>query len=99
MVPLTEEEPMPKPGKSRGQKARPSDHDRHVRIHEGLTLIQVDRPADLEDLRALPEVRAAWVRQLGPRLAVLDDARLPELLAALEKHGTLPRVVQADEED
>ena len=67
--------------------------DRYARVHENLTLLEAESPAQLEDLKALPEVRAALVRNLTQKVAVLDASRLPELLAVLEKHGYLPSVL------
>jgi hypothetical protein len=69
-------------------KVRP----RHVRLHENLTLLEVADPDQLERLRDLPEFRAAMVRVLDPGTVVLDPDRVPELLAALEKHGLVPRM-------
>ncbi len=90
---------MPKERTAR-HRPRGAGPERAVRVHAGLTLLEVARPGDLDDLRAVPEVQAAWVRRLGPRRVVLDGSRLPALLAALERHGALPRVVPsgADEE-
>jgi hypothetical protein len=68
-----------------------------VRLHENLTLLEVAEPAQLERLRDLPELRAAMVRVLDAGTVVLDADRVPELLAALEKHGLLPRVTEPDE--
>ena len=68
--------------------------ERYARIHENLTLLEAESPAQLEDLKALPEVRAALVRVLTPKVAVLDRSRLPELMAVLEKHGYLPSVLE-----
>jgi len=75
-------------------KSRP----RRVRLHENLTLLEVADPAQLERLRDLPEARVAMVRVLEPGTVVLDADRVPELLAALEKHGLLPRVTESDRE-
>lgn len=78
----------------RTSKNRP----RRVRLHENLTLLEVADPAQIERLRDLPEARAAMVRVLDAGTVVLDADRVPELLAALEKHGLLPRVTESDRE-
>ena len=69
-----------------------------ITLHENITLLEVDRPEQMDELELLPEVRHALVRRLDPCTAVLDAARLPALLAALEKHGHLPRVTGPDED-
>ena len=71
--------------------------EERARLHRNLVVIEVETAAHLRDLEAIPQVRAAMVRRLTPTLAVLDAARLPDLLAALEKHGGAPRVENADE--
>jgi hypothetical protein len=63
-----------------------------VLLHENLTLLEFDRPRQLQDLQDLPAFRAALVKIVNDRTVVLDSKRLPELLAALEKHGHRPRV-------
>jgi hypothetical protein len=72
---------------------------RRVRLHENLTLLEVAEPAQLHRLRDLPEVRAAMVRVIDEETVVLDPDRVPQLLAALEKHGLLPRVTESGRED
>ncbi|MFQ5669145.1 MAG: hypothetical protein ACE5HD_01345 [Acidobacteriota bacterium] len=66
-------------------------------MHKNVTLLEVDQPRQLEDLMALPEVRAACVRRLTPCSLVLDHNRLPQLLAALKKHEYLPRIMDRRE--
>lgn len=63
-----------------------------VLVHENLTLMEIDRPEQFQDLRRLPAFQAALVKVLDERTVVLDGRRLPDLLAALEKHGHRPRV-------
>jgi hypothetical protein len=63
-----------------------------VLLHENLTLLEFDRPRQLQDLQDLPAFRAALVKIVNDRTVVLDSKRLPELLTALEKHGHRPRV-------
>ncbi|MFQ5718395.1 MAG: hypothetical protein ACE5IK_02490 [Acidobacteriota bacterium] len=64
-----------------------------VIVHENLTLLETEGPEQMEDLQLVPEVRAALVRQIDPCTAVVDARRLDTLLAALRKHGHLPRVL------
>lgn len=63
-----------------------------VLLHENLTLLEFDRPRQLQDLHDLPAFRAALVKVVDERTVILDSKRLPALLAALEKHGHRPRI-------
>jgi hypothetical protein len=76
--------------------SRPETRRREVHLHQNLTLLEVEGPAQMEELMALPEMRASIVRALSPTRAVLDDGRVPGLLAALERHGYLPRLDSED---
>ena len=75
---------------------RPDTRRREVRLHQNLTLLEVESPGQMEELMALPELRASLVRTLSPTRAVLDDGRVPGLLAALERRGYLPRLDSED---
>ena len=44
----------------------------------------------MEELQLIPEVCAALVRLLDPCTAVIDNRRLPDMLAALRTHGRWP---------
>jgi hypothetical protein len=76
--------------------SRTADKRRRVRLHENLTLLEVADPAQLEELRDLPEARAAIVRVLSPKVVVLNGDRLSDLLRALDKHDLIPRVCDVE---
>ncbi|TDI31452.1 MAG: hypothetical protein E2P00_07100 [Acidobacteria bacterium] len=67
-----------------------------VLLHENVTLMEMDRPGQMEELQALPAFRAALVKILDPCTVVLDGRRLPELMASLRKHGHNPRVLSEE---
>ncbi len=71
----------------------PSKPEPAVLLHEHVTILEMDRPEQLQELQALPAFQAALVRLLDECTVVLDGRKLPELLASLEKHGHRPRVV------
>jgi hypothetical protein len=70
-----------------------------VLLHENLTLMEMDRPGQMAELRALPAFRAALVKVLDPCTVVLDGRHLSDLMASLNKHGHHPRILAEDMEE
>jgi len=70
-----------------------------ILLHENVTLMEMDRPGQMEELKALPAFRAALVKVLDPCTVVLDGRHLSELMDSLRKHGHHPRVLSDDNGD
>jgi hypothetical protein len=64
-----------------------------VTLHEKAALVECAEEGLLDELLLLPEFRAALLRLLPPRHALLDPDRVADLLPRLRERGIPPRLV------
>jgi hypothetical protein len=63
-----------------------------VKVHRNVTVVEVDEPLLLMELKAATSIGGAVVRQISPTVVVVADDRLEILLSELVAKGYAPRV-------
>jgi len=66
----------------------------HVKVHRNVTVVEVDEPVLLMELKAATGLDGAVVRQISDTVVVVATARLEALLAELVSRGYAPRVYE-----
>lgn len=64
----------------------------HVKVHRNVTVVEVDEPILLTELKAATGLDGAVVRQISETVVVVDAGRIEALLEELVARGYAPRV-------
>ncbi len=64
----------------------------HVKVHRNVTVVEVDEPILLMELKAATGLDGDVVRQISDTVVVVDAGRLEALLEELVARGYAPRV-------
>jgi hypothetical protein len=63
-----------------------------VKVHRNVTVVEVDEPILLTELKAATSLQGAVIRQVSETVVVVDETRLEALLDELVGRGYAPRV-------
>lgn len=63
-----------------------------VKVHRNVTVVEVDEPILMTELKAATGLEGAVVRQVSDTIVVVDESRLEALLDELVGRGYAPRV-------
>ena len=67
-----------------------------VTIHENVVLIECEDELAMEELAAAAELEACVVKQLSPRVVIVDPETADGLVQRMQRKGYTPRVLGAE---